>query len=97
MAEGVADQRFVDPLPFLITRVTGSDRGLRGLWTPRWTPEVDPGGQRDAAGIETVFNAVRWAKPRAPDGMREVADGGKTPEEELRPRSAIFVYPDLRP
>ncbi len=24
---------------FLITRVTGSDRILRGLWTPRWTPE----------------------------------------------------------
>jgi DNA-binding NarL/FixJ family response regulator len=25
-------------LPILFTRVTGSDRVLRGFWTPRWTP-----------------------------------------------------------
>jgi len=36
---GAMGQRLVDSLPFLITRVTGSDRILRALWTPRWTPE----------------------------------------------------------
>ena len=34
-----ANQRFVDSLPCFITRITGSDRILRALWTPRWTPE----------------------------------------------------------
>ena len=36
----MANQRFVDSLPCFITRVTDSDRILRGLWTPRWTPET---------------------------------------------------------
>ena len=28
--------------PFPFPRVTGSDRILRGLWTPRWTPVSHP-------------------------------------------------------
>lgn len=41
MKSEATGHRFVDSLPCFITRVTGSDRGLRGLWTPRWTPEFD--------------------------------------------------------
>ena len=60
-------RRLLTRCPFPFPRVTGSDRVVRGLWTPRWTP-VRP--RRPASLIESGLRTTRGASVKQPQPQR---------------------------
>ena len=67
--------------PFAFPRVTGSDRVLRGLWTPRWTPVCGVGHESGHAPVVVLMSdtrrgtsSVRW-KLLAPQSSMSFEDG----------------------
>ena len=53
--------------PFSFPSVTGSDRGFRELWTPRWTP-APPGATSDGDSFSCGTSLLRCRRTRS--GLR---------------------------